>query len=251
MSLVDTARQPVMAKKTLKADWAATLKESIKAAGVPRGWSVGRMRQTTRLRVRSGAQGADGCWTKNLGIAWAIQNIGEITDLVAELHRLTEGGKSLDQAWAEITPEAPDTEKQPGAVNVISGVNWPEIQRRYLDDRQSNGTRVSAETIKLERPYLDRAVALLTGKQAPTSPYELIDQTIREGGWSDKGRARIQCVDAVTRMLNFGLMACGLDANWELRQFEKAKLEASGSTKQNARSRSSIVRSSCWIQSKA
>ena len=50
-------------------DFRPALKESIKGAGVPRGWFVGEHRGKVKLRVRAGAGGAAASWTKTLTIS--------------------------------------------------------------------------------------------------------------------------------------------------------------------------------------
>ena len=210
----------------MKGDWSAVLKQSIKDKGVPRGWSVTRSRKWVRLRVRQGAGGED-CWTKNLGIVWEIGCIGPVTELVADLHKRVENGATLDAAWAQLHPEE-IAAADPGTPNAITGINWKAIELAYYRDRERNGTKVGAKTMEADKRYCSKAVELLKGKDAPTSPYKLIDATIDAGGWTDKARARQQCVDAVVRMLSYGVDHEGLDESWLIRQSQKLKLKGDG-----------------------
>ena len=61
-------------------DFRPALKESIKEAGIPRGWSVSEHRGRVKLRVRQGAGGAAGQWSKTLPYAWEIGCIGPVTN---------------------------------------------------------------------------------------------------------------------------------------------------------------------------
>ena len=57
------------------------------------------------------------------------------------------------------------------------------------------------------------------------------DGCIDAGGWRDKPRARQQCVDAVVRMLSFGVAEGGLSESWQISQASKLKLKGSGKSK--------------------
>ena len=79
-----------------------------------------------------------------------------------------------------------------------------------------------------EQRYCDPAVQSLTGKRPPTTPYKLIDQTISAGGWTDKPRARQQCVGAIDRMLTFAVAHEGLSDDWIITQYQKLTLAGNG-----------------------
>lgn len=210
----------------MASDWSAVLKQSIKDKGVPRGWSVTRSGKKVRLRVRQGAGGKD-CWAKTLSNLWEIGCIGPVTELLADLHQRVEAGATLDEAWAQLHPEE-TAAAEPGTPNPITGINWKAIELAHYRDRERNGTKAGAKTMEGERRYCSKAVELLTGTNAPSSPYKLIDATIEAGGWTNKARARQQCVDAVVRMLTYGVDHEGLDESWLIRQSLKLKLKGDG-----------------------
>ena len=176
-------------------DFRPALKESIKEAGIPRGWSLSDHRGHVRLRVRAGVGGTAASWTKVLPMAWEIGCIGPATQELVALHKATSGEepKTLSEAWLELHPEDDDEEPAPGVPTAIGGINWKKIANNFYRDRQVNGKRISDATLKLERTYCDPAVQLLSGKRPPATPYKLIDQTITHGGWTNKPRARQQC----------------------------------------------------------
>ena len=215
-------------------DFRPALKESIKSAGVPRGWSVSEHRGKVKLRVRSGAGGAAQQWTKTLPIHWEVGCIGPVTDTVAALYKATqsEPPKSVGQAWQELQPEDDDTEPAPGIPSVIGGINWNAIAKAHYRDRQQNGKQVSDKTMALERTYCDKAVELLTGSNPPATPYKLMDAAINKGGWSDKPRARQQCVGAINRLLTYGVAHEGLSADWIIPQHQKLTLAGNGKAKE-------------------
>ena len=82
-------------------DFRPVLKDSIKQAGVSRGWSVHDHRGYVQLRVRKSVDGKMTCWSKNLpDLNWEVGCIGPVTEIVSSLHKAVTGDepKSLDQA---------------------------------------------------------------------------------------------------------------------------------------------------------
>ncbi|CAI8332428.1 MAG: Uncharacterised protein [Synechococcus sp. MIT S9220] len=210
-------------------DFGPALKASIKAAGVPRGWNVSSHRGFVHLRVRKSVDGKMTCWSKNLpGLQWEVGCIGPVTEIVSNLHKTVSGEepKSLDQAWAELYPE--EEEPEPGVPTAIGGINWSAICAAYYQDRQEHGKKISDKTLKLEQTYCGQALKLLQAKNPPQTPYKLIGAAITAGGWTDKPRARQQCVGAVTRMLTYGLAHEGLSGDWILPQHQKLTLAGNG-----------------------
>ena len=209
-------------------DFRPVLKESIRNSGVPRGWSVSEHRGKVKLRVRAGAGGAAASWTKTLPIEWEVGCIGPVTEIVSTLHKAVSGEepKSLDQAWLEMNPE--EEEPEAGVPTAIGGINWSAICAAYYRDRQVNGKKIGDKTLQLEKTYCGEAVQVLQGKKPPQTPYKLIDATITAGGWTDKPRARQQCVGAVTRMLTYGVAHEGLAGDWILPQHQKLTLAGNG-----------------------
>ena len=214
-------------------DFRPALKESIKSAGVPRGWSVSEHRGKVKLRVRAGAGGAAQQWTKTLPIHWEVGYIGPVTETVAALYRATqsEPPKSVGQAWQELHPEEEDSEPSPGVPTVIGVINWKAIAAAHYRDRQQNGKQVSDKTMALERTYCDKAVELLTSSKPPATPYKLMDAA-NAGGWSDKPRARQQCVGAINRFLTYCVTHEGLSGDWIIPQHQKLMLAGNGKAKE-------------------
>ena len=215
-------------------DFRPALKESIKSAGVPRGWSVSEHRGKVKLRVRAGAGGAAQQWTKTLPIHWEVGYIGPVTETVAALYRATqsEPPKSVGQAWQELHPEEEDSEPSPGVPTVTGVINWKAIAAAHYRDRQQNGKQVSDKTMALERTYCDKAVELLTSSKPPATPYKLMDAAITAGGWSDKPRARQQCVGAINRFLTYCVTHEGLSGDWIIPQHQKLMLAGNGKAKE-------------------
>jgi integrase len=187
-----------------------------------------------KLRVRAGAGGSAASWTKTLPIKWEVGCIGPVTETVAELYAATQGDqpKSLAGAWAELHPEDDDTDPPPGVPSLIGGINWKAIAAAFYRDRQQNGTQVSDRTMALERTYCNKAVELLISSKAPATPYKLIDAAITMGGWSDKPRARQQCVGAITRLLTYGVTHEGLSGDWIIPHHQKVMLAGNGKPKE-------------------
>ena len=217
-------------------DFRPHLKEEMKKAGIPRGWSVMEQSGKVKLRVRFGTDGKKAQWTKTLPIQWEVGCIGELIKTLKALVAATSGDKpkSLSEAWLELHPEEAEDEPAPGVPSLTAGINWKALAEAHYRDREANGTEIGSKTMAQEMRHCGKAVELLTGPKPPTSPYKLIDATIDAGGWRDKPRARQQCVDAVVRMLSFGIAEGGLSESWQISQASKLKLKGSGKSK-NAR----------------
>jgi hypothetical protein len=206
--------------KAAPAAWPVALKQSLRDAGIPRGWSITKAGAVVRLRVRQGAGGAQ-CWSKSLpGMTWEIGCIGPVTAMLTSLHQAVATGKTLDEAWAELQG-ADDADPLPAAA-APAGVNWPAITNAFYRNRETTGTRIGVRTMAAEKRYVGAALALLTGPDAPTTPYKLIAQTIQR--WADNHRARKQCVEAVLRVLTYAVAHEGLSEDWILPAPQKAQL---------------------------
>lgn len=213
-------------------DFSPALKASIKAAGVPRGWSVNNHRGLVHLRVRKSVDGKMTCWSKNLpDLQWEVGCIGPVTEIVSSLHKAitAETPISLDQAWADLYEK--DEEPQPGIPTAIGGIDWAAIATAFYRDRQLNGKKIADKTLKLEATYCDSAVRILQGQRPPQTPYKLIDATIHSCGWGDKPRARQQCVGAITRMLTYAVAHEGLAGDWIIPTHQKLTLAGNGKAK--------------------
>ncbi len=206
------------------------LKESIKTAGVPRGWSVSEHRGKVKLRVRSGAGGAVASWTKTLPIQWEVGCIGPVTETLSALYEATQGDqpKSVADAWVELHPEDDDSDPAPGVPSLIAGIDWQAIANRFYADRCKQGTKINERTLKEEQRYVGAAVELLTQKRPPATPYDLIDAALVLRGWVEKPAARKSAVGAICRFLAFGMDHCSLSPDWEIPSRQKAKLGGSG-----------------------
>lgn len=210
-------------------DFRPVLKAQLKKEGVGRGWSLSDKRGYVHLRVRKAINGTMTCWSKNLPeLRWDLCDVDKMTKVVIALHNAVtaEEPKSLDQAWAELYPD--QEEPEPGVPSVLTGINWEAIERAFYRDRQVNGKQISDVTLKLERVYCGQAVQVLQSKNQPQTPYKLIDATITAGKWTNRPRARQQCVGAITRMLTYAVAHEGLSGDWILPQHQKLMLAGNG-----------------------
>ena len=213
--------------------WVAVLKQSLKDAGVPRGWSVSPHRGSARLRIRKvQPDGSMAHWSRAMPITWEIGCIGPVTETVSHFHRefMAAQPATLNEVWARLHPEEakPASPELAPTTSKTMGLNWKAVARAFYRDRQQNGKRVGDKTIAAEQTYCDKAVGLLSSANPPTTAYKLIDQTIQAGGWSNKPRARQQCVGAVTRLLTFAVSHEGLSMEWILPQHQKLTLAGNG-----------------------
>lgn len=206
--------------KAKPTEWVATLRAALRAAGLPRGWSVIRSGKHVRLRIRQGSGGTGASWTRTLPIEWEIGCIGPVTEFLCGLQKATERGLSLEQAWADqVGSLAQAGQPEPC---IPRRFDWQALARDYYRDRELNGTQIGPKTMAAEKRYISAAIEVLEKRKAPQDPYQLISQAVEP--WRDAARARKQAVEAMIRWLNFGIAYRGLEAKWTLTQAQKKQL---------------------------
>lgn len=206
--------------KAKSTDWVAILRASLKANGLPRGWSVTRSGKHVRLRIRQGSGGADASWTRTLPIEWEIGCIGPVTEFLGGLLDAIERGLSLEQAWQE---QARTLEREGNAqVAIPRRFDWRGLAKDFYRDRELNGTQIGPKTMAAEQRFISAALQVLETRQSPQDPYQLISQAIAP--WRNAARARKQAVEAMIRWLNYGIAYRGLEAKWTLTQAQKKQL---------------------------
>lgn len=203
-----------------RCDWIPALKASLKNAGIPRGWSVSPSAGKVRLRVRAGAGGSAGQWSRTLPIEWEIGCIGPTTELLSKLHLASREGQTLDEAWKSVHGTR-DKEGLPGVAAPL-GIRWRELARSFFRDREVNGTQIGSKTMDAEQRYINAALRILEQRDPPDTPYTLISRAIEQ--WREKPTARKQAVEAIMRMLEYGTAHAGLDQRWVITRSEKKKL---------------------------
>jgi hypothetical protein len=107
---------------------------------------------------------------------WVEADAGRAYVRILNLYKLvTAEGYTLKQAALVAEGKAPKlTEQQ----------DWPGAVERFKEQKLSHGTAIKPDTWEAKySPVLSDAVALLTGRNPPTTPAELIDRCIRNPKW--------------------------------------------------------------------
>lgn len=188
--------------KSTSPKWVARLRSAC-----PRGWSVKESRGSIRLSVRAGAGGASGS-SVTLPLAWAADTTTDAISLITELHSLVSDGLDLRDALARVSGTTP-------RVTPTASSQWPVLLERFHDDLQTLSQIKDTTWKRNYAPFLERAIALLTGPSAPVNARDLVDAVARF--WAKTPRSRNMAVDAVRRFLDFAVETQHLPAeSWTL-----------------------------------
>ena len=162
-------------------------------AACPKGWSVKDSRGSIRLSVRSGAGGANGV-SKTLPLAWAADTVAEAVALITRLHDSVESGIDLADALDREFGSAPAT--QPS-----SAAQWPALVEKFRADLMALSQIKDVTWERGYKPYLDRAVELLEGTNAPVNAKGLVTAVVKT--WPDKPGERKKAVESLRKFLDF------------------------------------------------
>ena len=156
-----------MPKVVREAAWEAALREDVSA--LARGWNLKERKGRMFLRVRQGDQPEV---SVTLPYPWAASCKGDAYTRVRNIYKLVqEHGYTLKQAAEVAAGKAP---------KLIEQHDWAGAVKRFEEQKLSHGTAIKPATWEAKyHPVLSDAVALLTGRQPPTTPAELIDRCIR------------------------------------------------------------------------
>jgi len=159
-------------------DWEKTLRGQVK--GLAAGWSVKEDRGRVRIKIRfpdSAEQSVtlQKTWPKDFDSA------GDIYVRIRNIYKMVASGDySLKQAALAAEGKAP---------KLIEQQDWPGAVKRFEDQKLLHGTAIKPATWEAKyQPVLSDAVALLTSRNPPTTPAELIDRCIRK--WEPGSRTR-------------------------------------------------------------
>jgi integrase len=139
------------------------------------GWSVRENRGGMRLQVRQGGQPMQ---TLTLPFTWSSRSTGDALVRIRNLYVLVQQGHSLRAAADLIERKAPATLKP-----------WQQAAENFRNQKLLHGNAIKPGTwSKTYEPVVSMAVDLLSGREAPRHPEDLIDLCIRS--WEPGSRAR-------------------------------------------------------------
>jgi len=182
--------------------WAEGLRTSVRSS-TAEGWSVREHRGAIRLEVR-----AKGVSRQSvvLPFDWAKGSVGDALTRVRNIYKLVASeGYSLKQAAEVAAGKAP---------KLIEQLDWSGAVERFKDQKLHHGTVIKPATWDSKYvPVLSDAVALLTGKDQPTSPAELIDRCIRS--WASGSRTRQERARNLCQFLRYCVAREQFPAIWQ------------------------------------
>ncbi len=182
------------------ASWHESLQADVRALAV--GWSVKERKGKVFLRVRQGEQPEV---SVSLPFEWIPSSKGDAYTRVRNIYALTQQGHSLKQAALVADGKAPRlTEQQ----------DWHGAVERFQQQKLSHGTAIKPATWEAKyAPVLVDAVALLIGRNPPTTSAELIDRCIRR--WEPGSRTRQERARNLAQFLRYCVVRERVPAIWQ------------------------------------
>ena len=190
-----------MPKITHEEHWARSLRDQVKALGS--GWGVKEDRGRVRLRLRRPGSGDQSI---TLDFQWSRFDAPDAYVRARNIYGLVEGeGLTLRQAADVAAGKAP---------KVASEIDWSGAVARFREQKLHHGTTVKPQTwAGGYEPVLTDAVALLTGRNPPTTPADLIDAVIRR--WEPGSRTRQQRARNLAQFLTYCVGRERFPAIWQ------------------------------------
>jgi integrase len=167
--------------------WAHGLRTSVRTS-TAEGWSVCEFRGRVRLEVRHPGQPKQ---TTFLPFDWARGSVGDVLSRVRTIYKLVAEGHSLKGAAVIADGKAP----KPVA-------DWAGALDRFRVQKLQHGRTVKPATWEnCYKPVLSDALDLLTGRQPPSNPADLLDQAIRR--WEPGSRMRQIRAQSLAQFLRY------------------------------------------------
>ncbi|MEB3353380.1 MAG: site-specific integrase [Cyanobacteriota bacterium] len=189
-----------MPRSAARASWSESLQADVKALAV--GWSVKERKGKVFLRVRQPDQPEVAV---TLPFEWIASSKGDAYTRVRNIFKLVGEGYSLKQAALVADGKAPKR---------IEQQDWSGSLERFKQQKLSHGTVIKLATWEAKyQPVLSNAVALLTGRQPPTTPAELIDRCIR--AWDPGSRTRQERARNLAQFLRYCVAREQVPAIWQ------------------------------------
>jgi len=192
---------PTLVPEVVHSDaWAASLRQQTR--GLARGWTVEEARGKVRLKVRPDGKPSQ---SLTLPFPWSAVAAGDAYVRIRNLYALVQEGYSLKQAAEVAAGKTP---------KLIDQLDWSGAVERFKDQKLHHGTVIKPSTWDSKYvPVLSDAVALLTGKDQPTSPAELIDRCIRS--WASGSRTRQERARNLCQFLRYCVAREQFPAIWQ------------------------------------
>lgn len=178
--------------------WVPGFRSAVRSS-TAEGWSVREHRGTMRLQVR---QAGAAMQTVGLPFEWSRRSTGDALVRIRNLYALVQQGHSLQAAAGLLEGRAPAGLKP-----------WQEAAQRFRDQKILHGNAIKPTTWdKNYAPVINQAVTLLSGRNAPDRPDDLMDLCIRD--WEPGSRARQIRAQSLAQFLRHCVVREGFAELW-------------------------------------
>jgi integrase len=178
--------------------WEEGLRTSVRASSAE-GWNVYEHGGRVKLELRRPGQPKQ---TVRLPYDWSRASAGDVLTRVRNIYKLVAEGHSLRGA-AEIAEG-----KAPKPM-----MDWAGAVERFRVQKMEHGRAVQPMTWERSyKPVLADALALLDGRESPSTPADLIDLAIR--GWAPGSRARQIRAQSLAQFLRYVVTREHFPALW-------------------------------------
>ena len=183
--------------------WEQAARQQMRALGTRTYLAAVHMKGRVQLKRRPPGGAAE---TVTLPFRWTASEWGDAYIRIRNIYKLMNAeGYSLKQAAQVAAGKAP---------KLIEQLDWSGAVERFKDQKLHHGTVIKPGTWDSKYvPVLGDAVALLTGKDQPTSPAELIDRCIRS--WASGSRTRQERARNLCQFLRYCVAREHFPAIWQ------------------------------------
>ncbi|QNG26442.1 site-specific integrase [Synechococcus sp. HK01-R] len=181
--------------------WETALRSQVRALG--KGWGVQEERGRVRVNLRPPGEKSQ---SVTLEIQWSERSAGDAYTRVRNLFGLVVGeGYNLRQAADVAAGKAP---------KLTERTDWSGAMERFRDQKLHHGTAIKPQTwAGGYEPVLTDAIALLTSRNPPTTPADLIDACIRR--WEPGSRTRQERARNLAQFLTYCTTRERFPAVWQ------------------------------------
>jgi integrase len=195
-----------MATKTTKTkgpDWVASVRTALRGQ-CGEGWSVRDIRGRIQLSVRFD----DGMRsTTVLDLPWAGTSQARLLVIAAAAKPLVLDGKSLGEAVAVLT-----TGEASGLAS--GGTNWAKVAEKFRTRKVASGEVSERTWHRNYRAPIERALAVLASKPAPTSGRGVLQKLVELHGGEPGSTGRRLRIQYVAQLLRYAVDEEGAEPRW-------------------------------------
>ena len=172
----------------LKRDWEKTFQREVKNLGL-NGFTVLSMRGSVQVKLRGKDRPTE---TLVLPFKWEENSWGDAYTRIRNIYKFISEGHNLKAAGELAQGKAPK-----------KGKDWTHILDSFKDQKINFGTAITEATFnKQYLPPCEMAVDVMSKKNPPTNPADLIDICVKD--WNPESVSRKHRVRAIKQFLDHG-----------------------------------------------